>query len=119
VMEPTFRAGILRRDAIEEATRLGGGGVPTGSWDRDVKAYHRMQAYQAKLRHREDALTVTPERLATRWKSFSSRSGMRSAPISIGIPILLPMGNALSSPGGRERQGLGGETVDRHRSQHR
>ncbi len=97
VMEPTFRAGILRRDAIEEATRLGGGGVAYGFLGpRMSKLITECKLIKQSYGTVEDALTVTPERLAySLEKLLEVDPGMRSAPISIGIPILLPDGERL------------------------
>ncbi len=97
VMEPTFRAGILRRDAIEEATRLGGGGVAYGFLGPKMsKLITECKLIKQSYGTVEDALTVTPERLAySLEKLLEVDPGMLSAPISIGIPILLPDGERL------------------------
>ncbi len=97
VMEPTFRAGILRRDAIEEAVRLGSGGIAYGFLGpRMSKLVTECKLIKQSYGTVEDALSVSPERLAySLEKLLEVEPEMRSAPISIGIPILLPDGERL------------------------
>jgi len=97
VMEPTFRAGILRRDAIEEATRLGGGGVAYGFLGPKMsKLITECKLIKQSYGTVEDAVGVSPERLAySLEKLLEIDPDIRSAPISIGIPILLPDGERL------------------------
>ena len=65
VMEPTFRAGVLRRDAIEEATRLGGDGLSFGFLGPKIsKLIAECQLIKKSYGTVEDALSVSPERLS-------------------------------------------------------
>ncbi len=97
VMEPTFRAGILRRDAIEEATRLGNDGITYGFLGpRISKLVTECKLIKQSYGTIEDALSVSPQRLAySLEKLLEIESGIRNAPVSIGIPILLPDGERL------------------------
>lgn len=94
VMEPTFRAGILRRDAIEEATRLGGGGLAYGFLGPKMsKLVTECKLIKQSYGTVEDALSVSPERLAySLEKLLEVEPDLRNACISIGIPVLLPDG---------------------------
>lgn len=94
VMEPTFRAGILRRDAIEEATRLGSGGLAYGFLGPKMsKLVTECRLIKQSYGTVEDALSVSPERLAySLEKLLEVEPDLRNACISIGIPVLLPDG---------------------------
>jgi len=94
VMEPTFRAGILRRDAIEEATRLGGGGLAYGFLGPKMsKLVTECKLIKQSYGTVEDALSVSPERLAySLEKLLEVEPDLRNACVSIGIPVLLPDG---------------------------
>ncbi len=91
VMEPTFRAGILRRDAIEEATRLGGGGLAYGFLGPKMsKLVTECKLIKQSYGTVEDALSVSPERLAySLEKLLEVEPDLRNACVSIGIPVLL------------------------------
>lgn len=97
VMEPTFRAGILRRDAIEEAARLGGGGVAYGFLGPKMsKLITECQLIKQSYGTVEDALSVSPERLAySLEKLLEIEPDIRNATLSIGVPVLLPDGQRL------------------------
>ncbi len=97
VMEPTFRAGILRRDAIEEATRLGGAGFSYGFLGPGIsKLVTECKLIKQSYGTVEDALSVSPERLAySLEKLLEIEPEIRNVPISIGIPVLLPDGERL------------------------
>ncbi len=97
VMEPTFRAGILRRDAIEEATRLGSTGITYGFLGpRISKLVTECKLIKQSYGTIEDALSVSPLRLAySLEKLLEIEDEIRNVPISLGIPILLPDGERL------------------------
>ena len=77
--------------------RLGGGGVAYGFLGpRMSKLITECKLIKQSYGTVEDALTVTPGRLAySLEKLLEVDPGMRSAPISVGIPILLPDGERL------------------------
>lgn len=96
-MEPTFRAGILRRDAIEEATRLGNSSITYGFLGpRISKLVTECKLIKQSYGTIEDALSVSPLRLAySLEKLLEIEDGIRNIPISMGIPVLLPDGERL------------------------
>lgn len=97
VMEPTFRAGIIRRDAIEEAVRMGSSGITYGFLGPTMsKLVAECKLIKQSYGTIEDALSVSPERLAySLEKLLEIESEIRNAIISIGIPILMPDGERL------------------------
>lgn len=97
VMEPTFRAGVLRRDAIEEATRLGSSGLSFGFLGPKIaKLITECKLIKKSYGTVEDALSVSPERLSySLEKLLEIEPDLHNASISVGIPILLPDGERL------------------------
>lgn len=97
VMEPTFRAGVLRRDAIEEATRLGSSGLSFGFLGPKIsKLIGECQLIKKSYGTVEDALSVSPERLSfSLEKLLEIEPDLRNTSISVGIPILLSDGERL------------------------
>jgi len=97
VMEPTFRAGIVRRDAIEEMAKLGNDGIAYGFLGpRMSKLVTECKMIKESCGTIEDTLAVSPQRLSHKLeKLLEIDAASRTSPISIGIPVLLPDGERL------------------------
>jgi len=98
VMGPTYRAGMLRQRVIKEMESLGQEGIAYELLGPPRVAKLIFEAHLLKRCYStlEEALAPSPEDLSQTLEREVQRSqNMRSAAISIGIPILLPDGETL------------------------
>lgn len=97
VMEPTFRAGVLRGDAVEEAARLGDIGLSYGFLGPKIsKLIMECRLIEKSCGTLEDVLSASVEHLSDSLeKLLETEPDLRNASISVGIPILLPDGKRL------------------------
>lgn len=97
VMKPTYRAGILRRDAIEKAKRLDGSGITYGFLGPRVSKFiAECTLIQYHYKNINDVLDASPEHITSSWESLVLTDGaIRINLISIGLPILLPDGERI------------------------
>ncbi|MDZ7374927.1 MAG: hypothetical protein ONB23_13300 [candidate division KSB1 bacterium] len=101
VMNPSYRAGILRQPVLEELRALE---KKTGTWSVALgqlgppelsKLLYEAHLLRLKYGTLERVLAETPERISQAIYNYLRRSDLRDTIVSIGVPILTPDGKRL------------------------
>jgi len=97
VIGPSYRAGVLRQRAIKNMQTLGNEGIAYGMLGgRVAKLIFEAHVIKRCYATMEDALEQTPEEMSQALeKEVRSDHELRSAAVSIGVPMLLPDGETL------------------------
>ncbi len=102
VMGPSYRAGVLRQHAIDEARALAAAhGVPSVAFEilgppRLSKLLYEGEFLRLAFETLEALAAAEPEAIAARWEAAVLESdAVRRATVSVGIPILMRDGRTL------------------------
>jgi len=101
VMDPSYRAGYLRKTVLEEMSELEkktkSHSVALGQLGPPELSKLLYEAYLLKLKYKtlENVLADTPEKISDTMYNFLRRNKIKNTIISIGVPILLPNGRSL------------------------
>ncbi|RKY80178.1 hypothetical protein DRP98_00275 [candidate division KSB1 bacterium] len=101
IMDPSYRAGYLRRPVLEEMKRLekktNSHSVALGQLGPPELSKLLYEAHLLKIRYKtlQNVLDAEPEAISRSLYNYVRRSEIRNVIVSVGIPILTPDGKQL------------------------